>query len=115
MGSGTSRKTNDSVIINRPKKRASGGEGGGASEGRQPDMNVVCPPSFRVKLNSQKPIPENTQLQLTGGDALFAGQKVGSLSKSQAAMISRCLNEGFRYSGEVVSEKNGQYGVFRRR
>lgn len=116
MGSTTtsSRKKNDSRIINLPKNKSGGGENIGVTGKEHADMNNVCPPSFRVKLTPQKLIPEGAQLQLAGKDILFAGQKVGSLSKLQAATINRCLNEGFRYSGEVVNKQGGQYGIFRR-
>ena len=115
MGSGTTRKSNDSVIINRPKGVASGsGGGGGYTETGGGDMNNVCPPTFGVKLNSEKRLVGGSNLLIEKTGILFAGQKVGSLTKLQFATIARCSTEGFIYRGKVVNKKNGQYGVFTR-
>lgn len=115
MGSGTTRKQNDEVIINRPKyKRGSGSGGGGHIQTPQEDMNTVCPSTFRVKLTTSKPLPEGVHLHIEKGNIIYYGQKVGSLTKSQMATVSRCATVGFRYTGEVVSKNNKQYGVFKR-
>jgi len=106
MGSGTKRKPNDNVLINRPI-----GMGiGGANE----DLNIVCPPTFRVKLATPKPLPEGTHLDLEKETIFYSGQKVGSLTSSQIATVTKCLTLGYRYSGKVVNENNKQYGVFTR-
>lgn len=117
MGSSTTRKINDNSIINRPKSEKGSGSGGGGSSGQtqHENMNIVCPPTFRVKLNSPKPLPENARLYIEKEDITYSGQKVGSLTKAHSATISRCLTEGFRYSGEVINEGNNQYGVFTRK
>lgn len=114
MGSGTTRKRNDTVIINRPKSKKGSGSGGGGQTQHE-NMNAVCPPTLKVKLNPQKPLPEGAHLHTEKEDIIYSGQKVGSLTKAHSATISRCLTEGFRYSGEVVNEGNSQYGVFTRK
>lgn len=117
MGSGTTRKKNDTVIINRPKSKKGSGSGGGGSSGQaqHEDMNIVCPPTLRVKLSPQKPLPEGAHLRIEKEDIVYSGQKIGSLAKAGSAMISRCLGEGFRYPGEVVNEGKSQYGIFTRK
>jgi len=112
MGSGTSRKSNDSVIINRPKIQRGSGTGGG--QGHNRDMNSICPPTLKVRLNPKKPLPEGSHLTLEKENIVFFDQKVGLLTKAQLTTLTRCIAEGFRYSGKVVNEKGNQYGVFTR-
>ena len=114
MGSGTSRKSNDSVIINRPKIKRGSGAGGGQEQSQNRDMNIICPPTLKVRLNLKKPLPEGVHLILEKEDVIFSSQKVGSLTKSQFVTLTRCITEGFHYSGKVVNEGNNQYGVFTR-
>jgi hypothetical protein len=116
MGSGTTRKQNDEVITNRPKsRRGSGdGEGGKRTQLLNEDMNTVCPPTFRVKLAFSKPIPESAYLHIENGDVIYSNQKVGSLTKSQTRIVSRCSAKGYRYLGKVINKDNNQYGVFTR-
>ena len=117
MGSGTTRKKNDTVIINRPKPKKGSGSSGGSSggQGQHENMNAVCPPTLKVKLAPQKPIPVGAHLHIEKEDIIYSGQKVGSLTKAQSATVSRCITEGFRYPGEVVNERDTQYGVFTRK
>jgi len=114
--SSSSRKSNDTVIINRPKKKGVGEGTGGGQSGQSPngDMNVVCPVTFRVSLHSKKPLPDKAKLHLKDTDVLLAGEKVGTLSKSRVSTIARCLGEGFRYEGEVVTKGTNQHGLFTR-
>jgi len=116
MGSGTTRKRNDSVIINRPKtKKGSGANGGGQDQTQYEDMNTICPPTIKIRLNSQKLLPEGARLILENENILFSGQKVGLLTKSQFTTVTQCITEGFRYPGEVVSKGEHQYGLFTRK
>lgn len=117
MGSGKTRKRNDRPIINRPKsKRGSvSGYGGSSGQTQREDMNTVCPPTLKVKLSPQNPLPEGAYLYIEKENIIYSGQKVGLLTKAYSATISRCLTEGFRYPGEVVNEGNNQYGVFTRK
>lgn len=115
MGSGTTRKRNDTVIINRPKTNKGSGGGSGSEQGQHENMNAVCPPTLKVKLSPQKPLPESAHLHIEKEDIIYSGQKVGSLTKALSATVSRCITEGFRYPGEVVNEGNSQYGVFLRK
>ncbi len=118
MGStSTTRKKNDKVIINLPKSEKGSGFGGGGRSGQtqHENMNIVCPPTFKVKLDPQKPLLEGAHLYIEKEDIICSGQKVGLLRKVHSATISRCLAEGFRYAGEVVNERNNQYGVFTRK
>ena len=116
MGSGTTRKRNDTVIINRPKTKKGSGSGGGGTggQGQRENINAVCPPTLKVKLAPPKPIPVGAHLHIEKEDVIYSGQKVGSLTKAQSATISRCVTEGFRYQGEVANERDAQYGVFTR-
>lgn len=117
MGSGITRKRNDKVIINRPKSKKGSGSGiGGSSDQIQHEnMNTVCPPTLRRKLSPKKPLPKGAHLYIEKKDIIYSGQKVGLLTNTHSATISRCLTEGFRYLGEVVNEGNSQYGVFTRK
>mgnify|MGYP001595371953 CR=1 FL=1 len=118
MGSGTTRKYNDSVIINRPKikKGTVGGIGGGRTgSSEHDDINKVCPLTFQVALNPSKTLPERAKLYLQDGNVMCFGTKVGSLGKVQLATINRCAGEGITYIGEVVGKGDRKYGLFKRR
>lgn len=112
MGSGIKRKKNDVVIINRPKSK--GGSGGEQGQPENEDLNTVCPPTFRVRLTPPKPLLEGSPVYIEKEDIIQSGQKVGTLTKSQALTVYKCLEYGFRYPGKVITEAKNQYGVFTR-
>jgi len=118
MGSGTTRKYNDSTIINLPKskKGLGGGAGGGSAGQRQSeDMNKVCPPTFSTALRSLKTLPERARLHLQDDNIMLFGEKVGSLTKLQVAIVERCAKKDITYAGEIARKGDRKYGLFKRK
>ncbi len=109
MGSGGTRKNNDSVRINLPteRKNGSGGSSGGSS-GSSRDINNVCPPAFEVAINPSKPLPDGTTVSIKDDALLARGEVIGKLSSKYVRTIEECAGEGIRYAGRVLNKENGK-------
>lgn len=110
MGSGSKRKKNDVVRINRPQSTGgtsgtgSGGSGGGSAR----DINKVCPPVFEVLISAKGKIPTGTGVVVKGGSLIVLGEVVGKLSETHLQTLTNCAGNGIHYTVTVVNRDNGK-------
>lgn len=112
---GRVRKDNDRVDL-RPIRKGTGGSGSGGGHTEQ--SSTTCPTAFEVSLPEASNLPNGTVLSLRqqGQEwVIMAGSKeIAKLRKERASMLSRCLADGYRYSGTVKANADRKYGEFKR-
>ncbi len=112
---GRARKNNDRVDL-KPIGRGVGGSGGGSGNTGQGMM--ICPTAFEINLPEASNLPSGTALSLRqrGEEwvVIARGNEIAKLRKERANMLSRCLADGYRYSGVVRTRADRKYGEFQR-
>jgi hypothetical protein len=109
MGSGSKRKGNDTLIINRPRPEGTA-TGGGSSGGE--DINRVCPPAFDVGIKPPRPIPDGTPVTVKGQELYIHGDRVGKLTSKNEEVLTRCADHGIGYAAAVVNRRGKAYAHF---
>lgn len=109
MGSGSTRKKNDTLIINRPQPKGSAG-GSGSSSSR--DINRVCPAAFDVGIKPPRPTPDGTPVTMRAQELYIYGDLVGKLTVRGEATINRCADYGISYTAAVVNVRDKVYARF---
>lgn len=112
MGSGSKKKSRDSIIIARPQKYRTGSGGGGGHTNNDSDPNKVCLPSFDVKIRQDKILKKGLILTLDGEKVLLGGINLGILSARQKIMVERCKEFVYRGSVEFDKKTLKFYGRF---
>lgn len=114
---GSSRKPakqDDRPIIPTPRTK---GGGEGASGGQASfDLNQTCPVYFDVKLTANPLLRAGAALRIDNrGRVLLANHEVGALNAQQFRKVTECLEHGYAYPGQVLTDKEEKlYGRFER-
>lgn len=113
MGTGTKRKSSDTVIITPKKKIREGGSGSFSGKRVSTDDMELCPASFKIKLPSGVHLPNGTRLivrQERNTVVLYFGNtKIVKLNAKKGQRIASCIAEGLRYEGTVRKEDGAAY------
>ena len=113
--SGKVRKDNDKVDLKPLSRSGGGGNGGGTSQG---GSAPTCPTGFEVALPEAAQLVEGMSLSLRVQDEVWhviaGGKAITQLAKSQSAMLSRCQEVVYHYSGRVKVKSKRKYGEFQR-
>lgn len=112
MGSGSKRKSNDVVRINRPKKTTGLGGGGAGSSNNKSDVNRVCPPGFDIGITSLRILSDGTPVSVRGDRLFVFSEHVGELSVKHRMIVAKCGEMGIRYMGHVVNKAEKVYARF---
>jgi hypothetical protein len=118
MGSSGKRKATDTVRINtQPATPSSdgtnqgGAPGGGSPNGKQLDINKICPVRFRVKLSGD--IQSGLDLSVEGNSLLAPdGTTVGTLDARRLKQLVTCAGLGVNYDIQTVTDEGGSYAEF---
>ena len=110
------RKDNDKVDLKPLSRNGGGGNGGGGSS--QGGSGPTCPTGFEVALPEAAQLVEGTSLSLRLQDEVWhvvaGGKSIAKLTKGQSAMLTRCQEVGYRYTGRVKVNAKRKYGEFQR-
>ncbi len=114
MGSGNNnRKSSDTTIVRRPKAFAASGLSSTSGGGYTAD---VCIPSFDVLIKesnlTQHGIKVYLKKETQGFSVTIAGSVIGHLTVKYSKMITKCLEMGVKYSGEIILFKTKKYARF---
>ena len=118
MGSSGQRKATDTVRINTHPATpggdgsgAGGAQGGGSPNGKQVDINKICPVKFRFKLaGDTKP---GIELSIEGNTLLTpSGVIVGTLDARRLKQLVTCAGLGVNYDIQTVTDEGGNYAEF---
>ncbi len=118
MGSSGKRKAADTVRINTQPATPSGdgtnqggAPGGGSPDGKQLDINKICPVKFRVKLSGN--IQPGLDLSIEGSSLLAPdGLIVGTLDARRLKQLVACAGLGINYEIQTVTDEVGSYAEF---
>lgn len=118
MGSSGKRKATDTVRINtQPATPNSdgpnqgGAQGSGSPNGKQVDINKICPVKFRVKLSGN--VQPGLDLSIEGNLLLAPdGSIVGTLDARRLKQLVTCAGLGVNYDIQTVTDDGGSYAEF---